>query len=386
MKNIASSDDIENLKTTDVYFLRVKEILNRAHKNPDVVMDITLSSRDLPWVVLSGLDDFVEILKGKKVDVYSLPEGTVFPPRDINGIPIPVVTVVGKYMEFGMYETPLLGSISQASGIATKAARFKKRIGNLTLSSFGVRRMHPSLAPLIDRSAYIGGCDKVSSIIGAERIGIKPEGTMPHSLLLIMGEEEGWKLYDQVLESSSPRIALVDTFCDERDGAVRAARTIKNLSAVRLDTPSSRRGNFADIVREVRWELDQNGYQNIGIIVSGGIKEEDIESLKSAGAIGFGIGTSISSAPSIDFAMDIVEIDGKPLSKRGKFSGRKNVFRCPKCHAFKVSKMNSEICPVDHNEMVNLSTRIIENGKINYKENLNETRNYVLRQLEWVEI
>ena len=386
MKNIASFQDIINLRTTDIYFMKVREILNRAGKNPHVVMDVTLSSRELPWLVLSGLDDFTAILEGRQVDAYALKEGTIFPPRDINGIPIPAVSISGKYLEFGLFETPLLGSISQASGIATKAARFKKRIGDLPLSSFGVRRMHPSLAPFIDRNAYLGGCDKVSSIIGAERVGINPEGTMPHSLLIIMGEENGWRMYDEVIESDAPRIALVDTFCDEKEAAVRAAKVIKNLSAVRLDTPSSRRGNFADIIREVRWELDRNGFSHVNIIVSGGIKEEDIETLKEAGATGFGIGTSISSAPSIDFAMDIVEMDGRPITKRGKFSGRKNVFRCPKCHLFKVSTEKSEYCPKDREIMENVLEKIIDNGKIMYKEDLKATRKYVLEQLKWFEL
>jgi nicotinate phosphoribosyltransferase len=45
----------------------------------------------------------------------------------------------------------------------------------------------------------------------------------------------------------------------------------------------------------------------------------------------YGVGTSITNARSIDLAMDIVEIDGKPLAKRGKMSGSKSVLRCSKC-------------------------------------------------------
>jgi len=45
----------------------------------------------------------------------------------------------------------------------------------------------------------------------------------------------------------------------------------------------------------------------------------------------YGVGTSITNARVIDFAMDIIEIDGKPLAKRGKMSGSKSVFRCSKC-------------------------------------------------------
>ncbi len=46
----------------------------------------------------------------------------------------------------------------------------------------------------------------------------------------------------------------------------------------------------------------------------------------------YGIGTSISNAPVIDFAMDIMEVEGKPLAKRGKWSGSKRVLRCRKCN------------------------------------------------------
>lgn len=385
MKNIASSEEILNLKTTDVYFLRAREVLNKAGINPRVVMEVTCSSRDLPWITLSGLDDLTDLMKGKSVDVHALPEGTVFPPRDIRGIPIPAVKVAGKYLEFGMLETPILGSISQASGIATKASYFKKRVGDLPLLSFGVRRMHPALAPLIDRNAFLGGCDNVSSIIGAERIGKKAEGTMPHSLLLLVGEEEGWRMYDEVIEKGATRIALVDTYGDEKESSLRAARTIKGLNGVRLDTPSSRRGNFADIIREVRWELDRNGKNNVGIIVSGGIKEEDIGPLKDAGASGFGVGTSISSAAAVDFAMDIVNIDGKDKTKKGKYSGEKNVFRCGRCHSFLVSVNQSEMCPKDGSPMVNIYQKIIDNGNSVYEENLEASRNYVLEQLRWFE-
>jgi nicotinate phosphoribosyltransferase len=383
MKNIASTEEIINLRTTDIYFIRAREVLEKIGYNPRVVMEVTCSSRELPWITLTGIDDLTKYLNGKKVDVFALPEGTIFPPRDVNGIPIPAVKIVGNYLDFGMLETPILGSISQASGIATKASHFKKRIGNLPLLSFGVRRMHPALAPLIDRNSYIGGCDKVSSIIGAKRINKKAEGTMPHSLLLLLGEEKGWKMYDEVVDRGAMRIALVDTYGDEKESSLRAARTISKLDAVRLDTPSSRRGNFADIVREVRWELDVNGFKNVGIIVSGGIKEEDIEELKRAGVSGFGVGTAISSAPVIDFAMDIVNIEGKDKTKKGKYSGIKNVFRCGKCHSFVVSTDSNVKCPRDGSEMENIYEKVIDNGKLLYTEKIEESRKYVLDQLGW---
>jgi nicotinate phosphoribosyltransferase len=43
------------------------------------------------------------------------------------------------------------------------------------------------------------------------------------------------------------------------------------------------------------------------------------------------VGTAISNAPVLNFSMDIVEVEGVPLAKRGKLSGRKKVLRCRSC-------------------------------------------------------
>ena len=59
-----------------------------------------------------------------------------------------------------------------------------------------------------------------------------------------------------------------------------------------------------------------------------------------AGVYGFGVGSSISAAPIIDFALDIVEVEGKPAAKRGKLGGKKQVWRCWKCMIDKVSPFN----------------------------------------------
>ena len=41
----------------------------------------------------------------------------------------------------------------------------------------------------------------------------------------------------------------------------------------------------------------------------------------------YGVGTSIANAPVVSFALDIMEIEGRPMAKRGKWSGAKEVFR-----------------------------------------------------------
>jgi nicotinate phosphoribosyltransferase len=155
---------------------------------------------------------------------------------------------------------------------------------------------------------------------------------MAHSIVLILGEERAWRAIDKVLDPSAPRVALVDTFQDEKFGAVAAAEALcDRLWAVRLDTPSSRRGDFGAILREVRWELDARGFRDVKLFVSGGIDERAIRELNPV-VDAYGVGTWISAAPVIDFSLDIVEVEGAPRSKRGKLSGRKQLWRCDACH------------------------------------------------------
>lgn len=103
----------------------------------------------------------------------ALKEGTVFHPYE------PVMEIEGRYQDFCVFETALLGLMCQASGVATKATRFKRLAGERPVISFGARRMHPVLAPVIERNAYIGGCDGVAVVKSGEVIGEDPMGTMP---------------------------------------------------------------------------------------------------------------------------------------------------------------------------------------------------------------
>lgn len=325
--NVASPEEIKAGRVTDVYFERGREILQAEGRDPQVFVEVRASSlpRDWVWAVFAGLDEALTLLEGVPLDVTAIPEGSVFYGEE------PVLTVEGSYLSFGVLETALLGVLCQASGTATAAARVKRAAGGRPVYSFGARRMHPSIAPMIERAAYLGGCDGVSGVKSAEMLGIPPVGTMAHAITLILGDQAAWSAFDRTIDPSVPRVALVDTFQDEKFGALAAARLLgPKLAAVRLDTPSSRRGDFPSILREVRWELDQAGFPHVRIFVSGGIDEVSIQQLnRYAGA--YGVGTAVSNAPVIDFSLDIVEMDGTPHAKRGKLSGRKHLWRCETC-------------------------------------------------------
>ena len=245
--------------------------------------------------------------------------------------------------------------------------------------------MHPVLAPMIERNAYIGGCDGVSVVKGAELIGEKPVGTMPHALILLMGDTlEAVKAFDEVIDQSIPRVALIDTFNDEKFEAIRMAEAMgERLFAIRLDTPRSRRGDLSKLIEEIRWELNLRGFKKIKIFVSGGLDEEEIATLNPV-VDAYGIGTAISNAPVIDFSMDIIEIEGKPLAKRGKMSGSKQVFRCSHCQVDELVSSDEKKgnCAFCEGEYKPLLRSIFRDGKpISECQSDGVIREHVLRQL-----
>jgi nicotinate phosphoribosyltransferase len=329
----ADDAEIKRGEVSDVYFSRTVEILQHRKDRKRVKAEIYLKSLpdDWQWGILAGIQEVSALLEGVPVDVRAMEEGTVFGPYQ------PVLVVEGTYVEWAQYETALLGLLCQASGIATKAARCKKAAGERQVISFGARRMHPTLAPMIERNAFIGGCDGVAVTKSAELIEADPTGTIPHSLVLMVGDTvEALKAFHEVIDPKVRRVALIDTLQDEKFEAIRVAQALgKDLFAVRLDTPSSRRGDFYRIIEEVRWELNLRGFEHVKIIVSGGIDEYEILRLNPL-VDAYGVGTSIANAPVLNFALDIMEIEGKPVAKRGKWSGAKDVYRCRSCRTTRV--------------------------------------------------
>ena len=313
---VVGEDAIKNGECTDVYFRRVAEVMERDGINPRVTMEVTAAALPDPWGVFCGLDDVLRLLEGLPVDVDAMPEGSVFYPNE------PVLRISGRYRDFAVYETAILGFLCHASGVATAAAQMKLAAGGRPVFSFGSRRQHPAIAAMIERAAWIGGVDGASNTCAPA--GIPLAGTMPHAFVMCYPrEEEAWRAFDRGAGPEVPRIMLADTFSDEADEAVRAAAS--GATAVRLDTPRSRRGDMRAIIEEVRWELDVHGYPDVKIFLSGGLSRDEVAAYRDI-ADAFGVGGAIANAPVIDFSMDIVEIEGRPYAKRGKRSGAKQVY------------------------------------------------------------
>ncbi|MBN2287140.1 MAG: nicotinate phosphoribosyltransferase [Tissierellales bacterium] len=311
----ANHEDIYAGLTTDVYFVRTLDIL-REMELDDCIVTAEIFARKKGIFV--GINEVYEILKGQDIEVWSVDEGYEFNVKET------LVRIRGKYSQFAIFESVILGCLASPSGWATAASEVKSACGDSTFTVFGTRHLHPAVSPVMERAAYIGGASAVSNILAGKKLGVEPMGTLPHAAFLIAGDTvRVAKIYDQIMPPSHKRIVLIDTFKDEVEEALRVADALgENLYAVRLDTPSERGGVSPALVNEVRQHLDLKGYHWVKIFVSGGLNPDKIKALKEAGADSFGVGSYISGASAIDMTMDIKEVNDKPVAKRGRLPGR----------------------------------------------------------------
>ena len=289
-------------------------MLTRVGKeNTPVVAEIFCSRAG----VIAGVDEVFNLLKSKEIFFWAIPEGEDMQPKEV------IMRISGPYDQFGMYETVILGMLASASGWATAARACTEAADEKPVFCFGARHLHPAVASVMERASVIGGARGCSCILGAKLLDNEPIGTVPHAAILIIGDTvETALLYDEVMPPDSPRIILVDTFKDEAEETMRVANALKErLDGVRLDTPGERGGVTPGLVREVRGRLDLAGFNHVGIFVSGGITAERIPELAEAGVSAFGVGSYISGARPIDMTLDLKEIGGQPVAKRGRIPG-----------------------------------------------------------------
>ncbi len=121
---------------------------------------------------------------------------------------------------------------------------------------------HPAVAPVMERSAIVGGADGAACILGAKLAG-KRTGRYYSSCrnYHYRGYSGSGAGFSEIIPPHYSRVILVDTFKDEAEESLRVARALgENLEGVRLDTPEERGGVTPGLVEEVRVRLDQAGF------------------------------------------------------------------------------------------------------------------------------
>ncbi len=313
------SEAVLSGETADIYFVRTVDILRHEALNPVATMEVFSSRAG----VLCGMEEvkalLSRVLPEDNGEVWALAEGDTMARKEV------VLRITAPYQSYGVYETAIDGMLGQGSGWATAARECVEAAQGIPVISFGARHVHPSIAGVMDYAAIIGGCVGCSSIVGAELAGVEPMGTMPHALIIVMGDTvKATIAFDKHMPADVPRVSLVDTFKDEPEESLRVAEALgEKLDSVRLDTPGERGRVTSSLVKEVRARLDLAGFNKVKIFVSGGIDPERITYFIENGAPvdGFGVGSYITGAKPIDFTADLHEVEGKPVAKRGRIPG-----------------------------------------------------------------
>jgi nicotinate phosphoribosyltransferase len=261
-------------------------------------------------------------------EVWALPEGTVFFPGE------PLLRVTAPIAEAQLVETSLLSILHFQTLIASKAARVTSAAVGRQVVEFGSRRAHGIEAGVLAaRAAFVGGCAGTSNTFAGHRFGIPVYGTQAHSWIMAHEDEaEAFRDFLEVFPEQST--LLVDTY-DVRAAIDKIIAFGRKPGGVRLDS-----GNVLADSLWARKRLDNAGWSDVQIFVSGDLDENRIESLLKNGASidAFGVGTALSTsadAPSIGVIYKLVEVEiGGHLRNTAKFSeakktypGRKQIFR-----------------------------------------------------------
>ena len=192
----ANHDEILAGMTTDIYFIKTMDILRHMGiSDREVVAEVFPRKPG----VMCGVDEVLSLLRDKDVEIYALPEGETFEPKET------IMRIKGPYEEFGIYETVLLGMMAHPSAWATAARQCREAAGEQSYICFGARHVHPAVAPVMERAAVIGGADNASCILAAKLLGREPSGTIPHAAMIVAGETVSVaKAYDEIMPPDSP--------------------------------------------------------------------------------------------------------------------------------------------------------------------------------------
>ncbi len=239
-------------------------------------------------------EGFLEYLKNMKFtgDVYAVREGEpVFPGE-------PILTVKAPLIQAQFAETALLNIINHQTLIATKSSKICRATqGKGIVMEFGLRRAQgPDAGINGARAAIIGGCSSTSNVIAGQKFNVPVAGTMAHSWVMDYPTEyEAFRAYADSYPNNC--LLLVDTYDTLRSGVPNAIKVFKELKAagykpkgIRLDS-----GDLAYLSKKARKMMDDAGFPDAIICVSGDLDERSINSLIQQGAKidSWGVGTKL---------------------------------------------------------------------------------------------
>ena len=316
---------------TDVYFNHARETLLRDGRRPRVVMQVFQKQH----AVLGGMDEAIAILKlcsddWDELTVHALYDGDDVAPWET------VMTIEGDYTLFAHLETCYLGVLARRTLISTNVRRVVEAARGKPILFFPARHDHHRVQTGDGYAAHVAGAIGVSTDAQASWWGGRGIGTVPHALIAAYGGNTvlAATKFAEFGHEDVNVVVLVDFENDSVRTSLEVARAMgERLWGVRLDTSRTLvdrslwnemgdfdpRGVNERLVRKVRDALDENGFERVRIVVSGGFDVDRIQEFESKNVPvdSYGVGSSLIRGDN-DFTADIVLTDGLQSSKVGR--------------------------------------------------------------------
>lgn len=336
-KTFKFDDRIKDGWFSAVYFLKTKQIAEEILPNNHVTMQFFQKDH----AVLCGTDEVIALLhtfadKPETLEIKSLKDGDRIQPYET------VLTISGSYQQFGYLEGIIDGILARRTSVATnvynvvKAARISGK--QKPVIFMGDRDDHYTTQAGDGYAAFIGGSTAQATHAMNEWWGKEGMGTMPHALIQMFRGDvvAAAEAYHKVFPEDELS-ALVDYNNDVITDSLKVAKRFGDqLSSVRLDTSRTLvdkyflrnhhlmgtfdpRGVNPELLFALRKALDDEGFQHVKIMVSGGFTEERIEEFEKAGVPVdmYGVGRNLLRL-NIGFTGDLVLLNGSPEAKEGR--------------------------------------------------------------------
>lgn len=316
---------------SDKYFVRSREVLRRDGTSPHVTVQV-FTKHD---ALLGGIDEAIAILKlctddWKALTVRALHDGDAITPWEV------VLEIEGPYDHFAHLETLYLGVLARRTRVGTNTRRVVEAAKPKDVMFFPARHDHWMVQTGDGYAAHVAGAIGVSTDAQASWWGSEGVGTVPHALIAAYGGDSvlAARKFLEHIPDDSRLVALADFENDCVRTSLELARALgSRLYGVRLDTSEQlvdasvvpMMGSFKptgvnpQLVWNVRDALDQSGFPEVKIVVSGGFTVEKIREFEALGVPvdAYGVGSSLFGGR-FDFTADIVLHEGRPCAKVGR--------------------------------------------------------------------
>jgi nicotinate phosphoribosyltransferase len=267
--------------TADVYLHRTQRILRNEGLNPMVVMEF-MSTQD---GVLCGSMEAKAVLakvtaEGNR-EVWAVEEGQRIHQGEV------CFHIRAPYSSFGLYETAICGILAHQSAWGTAAREIVDAAGGIPVVSVGAHNVHPSVAPLMDYAAVVGGCASGSTVLGVRLANTAQVATVSGALVQLMegSPSKAITAFDRAVAPDVQRVAYVDPRRDVVAQSVELAQIMKDrLSSVRLARVPGGEPIDAETVAMVRKQLDAIGAKAVTIVLSGRMAPERVRTMLDRGA------------------------------------------------------------------------------------------------------